>query len=263
MNMCNMEQGTKTSPVAETWVPVRGFEGLYEVSDLGRVRSLDRWISVNGRKPYLKKGQILTLTPNSGRRGYLRVALSDGHRNYTHIEVHRLVALHFVDGYHPGLVVNHKNEIKTDNRAINLEWCTYQYNLNYSDVVSWKRKTVYQYDLQGNYIAEHKCCADVERMLGEYQGAMVHVMYESKRGEWKGYLWSYDKRTKEEWQTILKKHKSSRRAVAQYTDDGTEIARYKTMAQAADKYGVSASAIYHCCRGNSLKCAGYNWRYID
>ena len=92
---------------------------------------LDRW-SLDER-PHFIKGMMLKPSLNKGK-GYLRVSLSDGHRNYKHYEVHRLVALHFVPGYKEGLVVNHINEIKTDNRAENLEWCTYQYNLNYSDV---------------------------------------------------------------------------------------------------------------------------------
>ena len=261
--MCSMVPAISTTPAVEEWRQIAGFEGLYEVSNLGRVRSLDRVIVRSDGRSYIKQGQILTLTPNIGRRGYLRVALSKGHKQYKHFEVHRLVALHFVEGYQPGLVVNHKNEIKTDNRAVNLEWCTYQYNLTYSDVVAWKRKPVYQYDLQGNFIAKHKCCADVEKNLSKYKGAMTHVMYESKRGEWEGYLWSYKERTKEQWQNILKDHKSSRRRIAQCSDDGTEIARYNTMQKAADKFGVSVSAISLCCRGKQAACAGYRWKYID
>lgn len=261
--MCFMERATLTTAAVEEWRPVKGFEGLYEVSNLGRVRSLDRVIVRSDGRSCIKHGQMLNLTPNIGRRGYLRVALSKGNKQYKHFEVHRLVALHFVDGYKPGMVVNHKNEIKTDNRADNLEWCTYKYNLNYSDVIAWKRKPVYQYDLQGNFIAKHKCCADVEHMFRTYQGAMVHVMYESKRGEWNNYLWSFEERTKEQWHDILKDNKSSRRCVARLSEDGTEIDRYDTMQKAADKFGVSVSAILQCCKGKSNTCAGYRWRYVD
>ena len=260
--MCFMERAISTTAANEVWVAVKGFEGLYEVSDQGRVRSLDRVIVRRDGTSYIKHGQMLTLTPNT-KKGYLRVALSKGHKQYKHFEVHRLVALHFVEGYQPGLVVNHKNEIKTDNRAVNLEWCTYQYNLTYSDVIAWKRKPVYQYDLQGNFIAKHKCCADAEKMLGTYQGAMVHVMYESKRGEWEGYLWSFEERTQEQWMEILKAHKSSRRRIAQCSDDGTEIARFSTMAKASEKFGVSVSALWSCCNGISKQCAGYRWKYVD
>ena len=156
----------------EIWKDIRGFEGLYQVSNMGRVRSLDRTLpDKNGRMSH-KKGMILKDCLNK-ERGYYRVSLSDGQRNFSHFEVHRLVALHFVEGYKPGLVVNHINEIKTDNRAENLEWCTYQYNLNYSDVIAWKRKPVYQYDMAGNFVSVHKCCAEVEKLYGTYIGAMA------------------------------------------------------------------------------------------
>lgn len=246
----------------EIWKDVKGFEGKYQVSNMGRVRSLDRY--VNPAHPYLKKGQILSLTPNMGKRGYLRVSLSDGNRNYTHYEVHRLVAFHFVDGYKPGLIVNHINEIKTDNRAENLEWCTYKYNLNYSDVVAWKRKPVYQYDMDGNFIAKHKCCAEVEKIMGTYRGAMVHVMYESKRGVWKGYRWSFEPRTKEYWMQHDKKGNWRRRAVIQLTPDGQYIQTFPSVGDAAKAAGVSVGCVSCCCRKKStIQKTGYLWRYAE
>lgn len=245
----------------EIWKDIQGFEGLYQVSNMGRVRSLDRILpDKNGRLRH-KKGMILKDCLNKGG-GYYRISLWDGQRNPTHFEVHRLVALHFVDGYKPGLVVNHINEIKTDNRAENLEWCTYQYNLNYSDVIAWKRKPVYQYDMDGNFLAVHKCCADVARQYGTYTNAMTHILYESKTGIWNGYRWSFEKRTKEQWQEIARKYKSSRKPVAQLSEEGAEIARYNTMRLAADAMGVTVSAISRCCVGKSSHAAGFKWKIL-
>ena len=245
----------------EIWKDVQGFEGRYQVSNLGRVRSLDRLIETE--YPYIRKGELLNPSMNSGR-GYLRVSLSDGHRNYKHFEVHRLVAIHFVDGYKQGLVVNHINKVKTDNRAENLEWCTYQYNLKYSDVVAWKRKPVYQYDLDGNFIAKHKCCADVEKMMGTYQGAMVYVMYESKRGIWKGFRWSFEPRTKEYWMQHNKKGSAKRRSVIQLTPNGEYIRTFSSVGEAAKAAGVSIGCVSSCCRKKStIPKTGYLWRYAD
>lgn len=242
----------------EIWKDVIGFEGRYQVSNMGRVRSLDRL--VNNLHPYIKKGQMLKPSMNKGR-GYLRVSFSDGQRNYKHYEVHRLVALHFVPGYKEGLVVNHINEIKTDNRAENLEFCTYKYNLNYSDVVAWKRKPVYQYDYDGNFIAKHKCCSAIEKMMGTYTGAMTHIMYESKTGIWKGYRWSFEWHDKTYWDEIKKKYKSSRSRVYQCNENWDIIATFETMTSAAKAMNVSIAAISRCCLGKSMHCAGYRWKF--
>lgn len=103
----------------EAWLPAPGYHGIYEVSDKGRVRSLDRvTTSVDGRQMHYR-GRILR--PANGPRGYLTVSLHRGGRE-TGV-VHRLVAVAFL-GAPPTerAQVNHKNGRKTDNRVENLEY---------------------------------------------------------------------------------------------------------------------------------------------
>lgn len=102
----------------EKWLPVEGFEGIYEVSNMGRVRSMrahyNTWV-----------GRILTPVPNS--KGYFGVALyRDGKRHYG--AVHILVARAFCQRSEERTCVNHKHGIVTDNRATELEWCTHKEN---------------------------------------------------------------------------------------------------------------------------------------
>ena len=242
----------------EIWKDVKGFEGRYQVSNMGRVRSIERTcVDKLGRIRHVK-GMILKDSLNKGR-GYYRVSLSDGHRNYTHYEVHRLVAIHFVPGYKKGLVVNHKNEIKTDNRDENLEWCTQAYNLAYSDVVAWKRKPLYQYDLEGNLIKIFKCGNQAEIELGF---TVVHAIYASKRGYTHGFLFSLEPHTKEYWQKVTKENKGSTRRIVQYDDDGNEIAIFNSIKEAADLFGVTSTCICNCCNGKSIHAAGYIWKYL-
>jgi hypothetical protein len=87
-------------------------------------------------------------------------------------------------------------------------------------------------------------------------------MYESKTGVWNGYRWSFDFHTKEYWQEISKKYKSSRKPVARYDENGVELERYSTVTLAADKHGISVTAISHCCNGKTKHAAGYIWRFI-
>lgn len=112
----------------ENWKPVVGFEGQYEVSDLGRVRSLDRVVTIqrlnwrDGRPQKLSypvKGQLLIATPNS--RGYPRVTL--GNKGPT-VVVHQLVLSAFVGKCPDGLQALHGNDVKSDNRLANLSWGT-------------------------------------------------------------------------------------------------------------------------------------------
>ncbi|NRT88729.1 hypothetical protein DE167_004750 [Clostridium beijerinckii] len=99
----------------EIWRDICDYEGLYQVSSLGNIRNL-------------KRNKLLSLKPK--KQGYIRVNLvKQGiHKTFT---VHRLVALAFIPKEENKNLINHKNEIKSDNRVSNLEWCTHQYNVTY------------------------------------------------------------------------------------------------------------------------------------
>lgn len=110
----------------EEWKDIKGYEGLYQVSTLGRVRTLPR-ISCQGHP--LKGGY---LKPRRCPNGYLNACLSkDGTKSYKLI--HRLVAQAFIDNPHDYPQVNHKDEDVTNNHVDNLEWCTNRYNSNYGN----------------------------------------------------------------------------------------------------------------------------------
>lgn len=112
----------------EKWKPVIGYEGIYEVSSLGRVKSLGRMILGNGGTRYWHKEGIMV--PQKTYKGYTRVILShDGEWHTT--QVHRIVAMAFIPNPNGYPEINHKNEVKDDNRACNLEWCTTMYNNHY------------------------------------------------------------------------------------------------------------------------------------
>lgn len=115
----------------EIWKAAVGYEGKYEVSNFGRVRSLPRYVRNSVGSKTFVEGKLLT--PCKDKAGYLRIILSDKNYKKKLWTVHRLVALAFLDNPSNLPVVNHKDENKENNRVDNLEWCTQSYNLSYND----------------------------------------------------------------------------------------------------------------------------------
>ncbi len=107
----------------EIWKDIKCYEGVYQVSNYGRVQSLDRVQYDKNGKAVFYKGKILKQSPNS--RGYTRVCLRGG-KGYEQPFVHRLVAEYFVPNDSPSefTVVNHKDSNHLNNNADNLEWTT-------------------------------------------------------------------------------------------------------------------------------------------
>lgn len=110
----------------EQWRDIKGYEGIYQVSSLGRVRSLNRTVKRDGQGNFKKSGQKLRFNKNP--KGYFKVQLRKEGK-YQNFLVHRLVAIHFIDNPNEKPFVNHLNGIKTDNVVENLEWCTASENL--------------------------------------------------------------------------------------------------------------------------------------
>ena len=111
----------------EIWRPIKGYEGLYDVSSYGRVRSVDRYKSNNGGIQWIKER---ILSPEKDKCGYLQVFLHCNGKQHQR-KIHRLVAQTFISNPDNLPCVNHKDEDKTNNRVDNLEWCDAKYNCNY------------------------------------------------------------------------------------------------------------------------------------
>lgn len=110
--------------MVEEWKPVVGFEGYYEVSDLGKVRSLDRTVPCKKSGVSKRKGKLLNIYL---RKEYLAAALSKGGKGKAKF-VHRLVAESFIPNPLGKPCVNHEDGNKLNNNKTNLSWCTYSEN---------------------------------------------------------------------------------------------------------------------------------------
>ena len=112
----------------EIWKDIEGYEGCYQVSNLGRLKSLERTVKGNNGGVYVKKEKILTPTINSS--GYYHTCLRKDGRSVA-VYIHRIVAQAFLPNPDNLPLINHKDEDKTNNRVENLEWCSAKYNTNY------------------------------------------------------------------------------------------------------------------------------------
>ena len=114
----------------EQWKDIPGYEGYYQASDNGRIRSMDRIVKARPDREYFQQGRILQTAPV--KNGYLKVALSvDSVKKY--FKVHQLIAKTFLPN--PNQCINHKDGNKENNHVSNLEWCTHSENLKHSYLI--------------------------------------------------------------------------------------------------------------------------------
>lgn len=168
----------------EVWKPVTNYEGLYEISNLGRIRSLHN---------YKRNGNNI-LVPRI-KRGYFTVGLrKNGIRKW--FLLHRLVALAFIPNPNNYPCVNHKDENKLNNNVENLEWCTVSYNNTYGTrierVTDKTGKPVYQYDINGNFIKKHKSLASATKEVGLKSASTISLCCSGKYETAGGYKWTLE-----------------------------------------------------------------------
>lgn len=169
----------------EIWKPIKDYEGLYEVSDLGRVFGI-------------KKNKILKqfLT----HRGYLQIQLCKDSRAKL-CRPNRLVAQAFIPNPENKPEVNHKNGMKMDNRVANLEWATTSENIQHAYDTGLKKslsgannprsKPVYQFNLNGEFVKKYAALKEAARMNGYSTIINIRQCCEGLCKQRYGYIWSY------------------------------------------------------------------------
>ena len=192
----------------EKWVPIKGYEGYYEVSSEGNVRSVDRVIRY--KNGHYQKFKSRTLKPKITMQGYEQVDLSKNNK-VKQVKVHRLVAENFVSNPYGKPQINHIDGIKLNNNVRNLEWCTAEYNMNYGTAMQRAKETyashydrsaiaknnaikkkVIQYTLDGKYIKEWDSLTDIQNELG-FCRSNISKCCEGKYKQANNFIWKFKK----------------------------------------------------------------------
>lgn len=183
----------------EEWKDLKGYEGLYKISSCGRVMSLERDLSLtknSNRYSFFNRsvGNRI-LKPSYNKDGYAHVILYRNGR-IKRYRVHRLVAEAFIPNKDNLLYVNHKNYDRSDNRVSNLEWCTAEYNLSYSNVLEKSnescQKRVKQ-ELNGKLVRIWNSISEASRGIKGDETLTGNIAYccKGKRNSCMGFNWSY------------------------------------------------------------------------
>lgn len=180
----------------QIWRPIAGYEGLYEVSSLGRVRSLDREVEV----PCTRWGGVM-MRPIRGRElrpfpdcnGYETVTLCISSRRWA-ASVHRLVAEAFCDKLGDCDEVNHKDGVKQNNDHTNLEWTTHQANVVHAVEagLTKKRKPIVGTCLKTGVATEYLSATHAARAMGNAnRNGTISMAANGKLKTASGHTWRY------------------------------------------------------------------------
>ena len=223
----------------EEWRPIKGYEGLYEVSNLGRVKSLERYDTL-GRK---KKEKILSSKYN--KYGYLRVTLYKNGIGKDFF-IHRLVAEAFIPNPENKPQIDHINTIRTDNRDKNLRWVTQKENRN--NELTKKHNSESQ---KGRILSE-----ETKKKLSEAKKGENHPMYGKHHPEETKKKMSEAKKGKKMSEET--KDKKGKKVYCVELDK-----EFSTINKASKELNIDACGIIKVCKGKQKTSGGYHWRYVE
>lgn len=166
----------------EIWKPIKGYEGLYEVSNLGRIKTLSRYIRNRKMPEKIKK-------LDKSKNGYLRIELSSNKIKRKYL-VHRLVAQAFIPNKKNLPCINHKDEDKSNNIVSNLEWCDYLYNNLYNDKQKKNWKKVKQLNQNNDIINIFESVTEASKRTNILQCRISNCLNNRQKTAG-GYHWQY------------------------------------------------------------------------
>lgn len=187
------------------WRDIKDYEGYYQVSDTGVVKAIERTIVfADGRKRKYPEKILPIKEWFKNGNGYLMVSLTKHHKTKG-FSVHRLVAEAFLPNPNNLPQVNHKDENKSNNSALNLEWCDQKYNNRYSNAIG-----VIQYDEYWNIVKVWSCIAEASERLSIPAPNIINCCKKKSRSAG-GFYWCYEEDTSKNNELVLTEEERRRR----------------------------------------------------
>lgn len=217
----------------EIWKDIPEYEGQYQVSNFGRVKSLERKGTYNR-----------IMKPHKCKNGYLYVCLSKDNKYKTFL-LHRLVALAFIPNNNPTkkTQINHKDENKENNKVENLEWVTPKENTNYGT-------------------RNERASKNISKAMKEKYKGGKHPMFGKMKSENHPMFGKHH--SKETKQKISENCKGkNNKPIQQYTLDNVFIREWESATTASEELNIIRQNITNCCKSKQKSAGGFIWRYKD
>jgi group I intron endonuclease len=233
----------------EIWKDIEGYEGLYQVSNLGDVRSLK----------YAGGNKVKLLKQSTDKKGYKRVVLCKDRKKKNHW-IHRLVAIAFIPNPNNLPIVNHIDECKSNNMVSNLEWCTLVYNNAYGT----RNERISKSSKGKTFSEEHKKKIS-EGKKGKHRSEETKKKISEKmRGENNPFYGKHH--SEESKKKMSESHKGNNaKPILMYDEEGNFIRKFNSIADANEYFGKDrgCSNIKMCLRGKRKTAYGYIFRYAE
>ena len=275
LSLCKRNLNVSNMGKKELWKPVVGYEGLYEVSNYGNIRSLDRIVVYSDGRTHKYNSCIIKQTEN---KGYLYVGLNKNNKKSSE-KVHRLVAKSFIDNPGNKPCIDHINGNKADNKVTNLRWVTYKENMRnpltkekmsnirsngLSDKIIQSKKDkgiikkVYQFSLDGKLLNTYESISDANRATNILASSICECCQgKSGYSHAGGFIWSYTPQTNPYVNPNLKRY----RKIDMYDNNYHYIKTFANIIDASKELGIRKKGITKCCSKKSKTYKGHIFRY--
>lgn len=225
----------------EMWKDIKEYEGYYQISNHGNVRSLDRRVKYSDGRNYYYKGRMLTQTKDN--HGYLWARLTKGSKSIN-FSTHRLVGEYFLEGHFEGAVINHRDGNPLKNYYSNLEWCTQGWNVQHGKGWHRSKEKEVKESLKYLYVNEKKTTLEIAKLLNISDRTVrkylkqLGIKMEKALMDKKTHIKAFDKKTNE------------------------FIGEYESQHECARKLDIDVRNINAVLKNKRKSCKGYYFKYI-